>query len=270
MDFLKRVKNALLPILILVLICAFDFLGNPTFAQTRYSGSRNNLKNKLTRLVTENWSVQVDIGPGLYYGDLSMDGKDAFNKILNESKLSGQLVIANKINPWLALQARFIYGGFSSENTQVNRFVDGSSILIGGNIMVDFINLFSVPNEVFPDIYLYGIVGGGLVNIRTKLKNLESGEEILTNKWNREPVNESALYAGIGINKYLAPNWDVVFEVTFYHIKSDRFDGLQTGIQEDYFVLPAFGLKYNLSRGLLLARKKSSYYRAASRRPLRR
>lgn len=269
MDFMKRVENALSPIIILVLIPAFIFLGNTAPAQSRNLGSRNTFKNKLTRLVTENWSVQVDIGPGLYYGDLSMDGKDAFNKILNESKLSGQLVIANKVNPWLALQARIIYGGFTSENTQVNRLVDGSSILIGGNIMVDFINLFSVPNEVFPDIYLYGIVGGGLVNIRTKLKNLDSGEEILTDKWNREPINETALYTGIGINKYLTPNWDVVFEVTFYHIKSDRFDGLQAGTQDDYFVLPAFGLKYNLSRGLLLT-KKSTYYRASRRKPLRR
>ncbi|OFY16920.1 MAG: hypothetical protein A2X11_00905 [Bacteroidetes bacterium GWE2_42_24] len=253
----------------LLLISAFLLPGNTTLAQTRNLGSRDNLRNKLMRLVTENWSVQVDIGPGLYYGDLSIEKKDAFSKIFNDSKLSGQLVIANKVNPWLALQGRVIYGGFSSENTQVNRQVDGSSIMIGGNIMVDFINLFSVPNEVFPDIYLYGLVGGGLVNIRTKLKNLETGEEILTNPWNRAPVNESTLYAGVGINKYLAPNWDLVFEVTFYHIKSDRFDGLQVGVYDDYFVLPAFGLKYNLSRGLLMSKKNSSYLRGR-RRPLRR
>lgn len=236
-------------------------------AQQRNPYRKKTFEEKLIRLVTENWSVQLDIGPGLYYGDLSVNDKDPFTKIFNESSLSGQIVVANKINSWLALQGRVIYGGFKAENDQVNRLVDGSSILLGGNIMIDFVNLFSLPNEVFPDIYIYGIVGGGLVNIRSKLKNLTTGEEILTNPWNREAVNESAVYAGIGFNKYLGPNWDLVFELTMYHIRSDRFDGLQAGESDDYYVLPAVGIKYNLSRGLLAPKKQHFHYR---KQPIRR
>lgn len=252
-------KTSLLVMAMMLSVCAF--------AQQRKPNQKKTFQEKLIRLVTENWSVQLDVGPGLYYGDLSMEDKDLFTKIFKESGLSGQIVVANKINSWLALQGRVIYGGFSAENSQVNRLVDGSSILLGGNIMIDFVNLFSLPNEVYPDVYIYGIAGGGLVNIRSKLKNLSTGEDILTNPWNREAVNESAIYVGIGFNKYLADNWDLILEVTMYHIRSDRFDGFQSGESDDYYVLPSVGIKYNLSRGLLAPHKKHFHHR---KQPLRR
>jgi len=266
MNITKRVilnysllRSVLILINITVLLLA-------SYGQARSSYHRKSSNDKLLNILLENWSVQVDIGPGLYYGDLNVQQGDLLTKILNESRLSGQLVLANKVNTWLALQGRVIYGSFYAENEQINRYVDGSSILIGGNVMIDFINLFSLPNEVYPDIYLYGIIGGGLVNIRSKLLNRETGEPVLTYHWNREAINESAIYGGVGFNKYLGPNWDFVFEVTLYHIRSDRFDGLQAGVDDDYFVLPAFGLKYNLSRSLLTP-KRQQYQK---RKPLRR
>ncbi len=207
--------------------------------------------------MARNWSVQTTAGFGMYFGDLSQYDEDPFGKMKHESKPSAGMIISNKILSFLALQGRFNLYRYEANNTLFNRRLEGHAWFGGANIMVDVVNLMAFPDEVDPDVYLYLTAGAGLIRMRPKLYNLESGDPVESIRVQRKA--EITTYFGVGANKYLSGSWDLTFEVTLNRINTDLLDGIVKTGQNDYLVYASLGVKYNLPD--LLSYKKMKYRR---------
>ena len=212
----------------------------------------------------KNLSVQLNMGPGMYFGDLSLHDGDPFTKVSDESKLSGSLVISNKFLSFMALQSRVMLGRYKADNTTINRRLDGYNYMFGMNLMVDLVNLMSFPREMNPDIYIYVYAGLGLMRMRPSISNLTSGEEIPGISVQEKA--ELVTYYGIGANKKLGGNWDMALEMMFNSIPSDKLDGITTTEDNDHFVYASIGLKYNLPDLNNLRKYKYRRHKPAGRR----
>ena len=228
-----------------VLLTLLLILPETTNAQSRTRYKRG--KSSFEKLVTNNWQASVMVGPTMYYGDLSKYDSDPLKKMWNESGPGIQLVLGNKLTSYMAFQGRLSYLGFGATSEELNRRTNGRVITLGANILIDFVNLLSLPYETYSDIYLYGLIGGGLVHIRSKLENATTGEQIVEYEWQDTPSNESTFYFGFGLNKYLTSRFDITLEFLVYKLQTDRIDAFFGGENNDLLVMPSIGIKYNLS-----------------------
>lgn len=204
-------------------------------------------KSSFEKLITNNWQASIMVGPSMYYGDLSKYDSDPLKKMWHESGPGLQLVVGNKLTSYMAFQGRLSYLGFGATSDELNRRTNGKVITLGANILIDFVNLLSLPYENYSDIYMYGVLGAGLVHIRSKLENATTGEQIIEYEWQNSPSNESSFYFGFGLNKYLTPRFDVTLEFLVYKLQTDRADAFYGGENNDLLVMPTIGLKYNFN-----------------------
>lgn len=207
--------------------------------------------------LARHWSLQWNVGPGMYFGDLSQYDADPFGKIKHESKLSTSLVASNKFHPFMAFQFRTFLGRYKAENTSFNRRLDGYAYMFGANMMFDLVNLMSYPKEYDPDIYIYILAGVGLMRMRPELSNNFSGEII--DGLNVQARADLAPYYGVGANKYLTGSWDLAFELVIFKVQSDKLDGVTVTDENDQLVYASIGLKYNFED--LMNLKKYRYRR---------
>lgn len=228
--------------LLLVILFLFPEM---TIGQSRSRYKRG--KGGFEKLITNNWQASVLVGPSMYYGDLSKYDSDPLKKMWHESGPGLQLVVGNKLTSYMAFQGRVGYLGFEATSDDLNRRTNGKVITLGANILIDFVNLLSLPNESYSDIYMYGVFGAGLVHIRSKLENATTGEQIIEYEWQNSPSNESTFYFGFGLNKYLTPRFDVTFEFLVYKLQTDRADAFFGGANNDLLVMPTIGIKYNFN-----------------------
>jgi hypothetical protein len=131
-----------------------------------------------------------------------------------------------------------------AENTAYNRRLDGNSYMMGLNLMLDIVNLFSYPKELDPEIYIYTFAGMGLMRMRPTITNLESGFEIPNIQTQQKA--DIVVYYGVGANKSLTDYLDLTFELTVNKINSDKLDGIYKNDENDYLIFAGIGLKYNL------------------------
>lgn len=144
----------------------------------------------------------------------------------------------------MAVQGRLRWGRYVAENTVYNRRLDGNAYMMGINLMLDVVNLFSYPKELDPDIYMYAIAGVGLMRMRPTVTNLESGYEIPNIQTQHKA--DIVKYYGVGANKNLTDYLDLSIELTLHKINSDKLDGVFKNDENDYLIFAGFGIKYNL------------------------
>jgi hypothetical protein len=250
-----RFRKSLLVLLILLFSVA-------VVAQSRTRSKK--IKFNASNPALRNWSVQGTIGFGSYYGDLSIYDSEPFSKFAEESKFSMGVVVSNKFLPFMGVQARLLWGRYQASSTVFNRKLDGNAYVGGVNLMVDIINLFSIPEEVFPEIYIYGVAGLGLMKMRPTISNLYSGEVIQGTHY--QDKAEITPYYGIGFNKSLNKQWDLTIESILYNVNSDKLDGLYDDLSKDYLLYTSVGFKYNIKS---LSKSSRNKY-ARSRAPIRR
>lgn len=231
-------KTIIRAIFFLLLIFILQGYLNETLAQSKRYG-----KNKIYEDLKRNWSVQWNMGAGLYFGDLSQYDNDPLNKIFKESKLSSSLVISNKFISFLALQGRFIFNQYQTSNEIFNRKLQGYSYVIGTNLQFDLVNFMAFPNEPHPDIYVYLLFGIGTTKMCPKIYNLESGDQIELNTIQKKM--EFMIYYGLGANVYLYKNWDLTLETIIQNIGTDKLDGIIVGQPDDFLIYTSIGIKYN-------------------------
>lgn len=231
-------KTLQLTVCFLFIVFILEDFTTPVLAQTSRYG-----KNKIYEDLKRNWSVQWNIGPGLYFGDLSQYDNDPINKIFKESKLSSGFIISNKFISYLAIQGRFIFNRYQTSNEIFNRKLKGYSYVIGANLQLDLVNLMAYPNEPHPDIYVYLLFGVGSTKMRPSLYNLESGNKIELNTVQKKM--EFMIYYGVGANVYLYKNWDLTFETIIQNIGTDKLDGVIAGEPYDFIIYTSVGIKYN-------------------------
>jgi hypothetical protein len=174
------------------------------------------------------------------------------------------VVVTQKFLPFAGVQARLLMGRYQASSTVFNRKLDGNAYVGGINLMVDIINLFSIPDEVFPEIYIYGVAGLGLMKMRPTISNLYSGETIESTHYQQKA--ELTPYYGIGFNKSLDKQWDITIESILYNVNSDKLDGIYDQTSKDYLLYTSVGLKYNIKS--LSSSSRNRF--ARSRAPIRR
>ncbi len=225
-------------IILLTILCTTSGI----YAQTHNRTRKTSINS--SDAILKNWSVQGSVGFGSYFGDLSLYDSEPFSKLNEESKFSAGVIVTNKFLPFMSAQVRLLWGRYQAISTLYNRKLDGNAYIGGMNLTIDLVNLFSIPEEVYPEIYVYGVAGLGLMKMRPSISNLYSGETI--EGTHVQDKAEIAPYYGIGINKMLTKKWDLTFEMIMYKVNSDKLDGIYDNVSKDYFLYSSVGFKYNI------------------------
>jgi len=207
------------------------------------------------------WSVGLDAGLLLFYGDIKEKDFIPVLRNRNEVKLGGGVNLKRRLNPYLSLQLNMIWGKLSGTNRTLEQYF--SSNIFNWNINANIsINEIVFYPENKGDLQVYLLLGAGLVDFRSKLYDLNTNEIIDVEgyspdgKSKEKMTTELVIPLGFGAsygmhNLYTEENTffdkvDIVFEFRWYFTNTDKIDmssAVRSG--KDQYSFASVGLHYN-------------------------
>lgn len=241
-------RNGILLKTLVLLICLTSITLDASAQSKKSKKWGRKQTSTFSEIISSNWSGTINAGGASYYGDMSIYDYDYIKKLGHETGYTVGATVMNKVLSFLGIQFRANYSTFKAEYPGNNRRVDGAVTGLFGTLAIDFVGLFNLPNEVntYIPVYPYGIIGGGISLISSKLYNLESDQRIETHEYQRVGTNEATFNFGLGLNILLYQDIDVVTEFTYNRLHTDKLDVRVSSNPNDYYTLFTVGIKYNI------------------------
>jgi len=211
------------------------------------------VQGQLSNRFFANWAVGVSGGPNIFFGDLKVNKFWPASKNMNEWRFAGSFYLLRQISHVFSLRAQVLYGEISGtkrvykDGAPCNQYFEGNILEYNLNTMINFSNLFFrySPERKF---FFYGTVGAGLSNWITKVKDLQTKQQIggsgTASNWTTEVV----VPAGLGAYYSFADKVNLGIEWTLRGVGSDKLDATVGGFQYDMYSLFSLNLTYNFNK----------------------
>jgi len=190
------------------------------------------------------WSINVNTGPSLLWGDLS-DNSDPFSKMFSDERKFSYGILGRKgLNDIFGVNLQAIFGDIKgvrdewSNGTPTGGFISEVFFTeINANLDVDIINIFNPTERRLINPYLKG--GVGLTYFRTDVtyKGVE---------YSSSEQSTLVFPMGGGIRIDLSRRIGITLETTLEYTMTDWFDGYSTDFSEanDWYSYTSIGLTY--------------------------
>lgn len=190
------------------------------------------------------WSINVNTGPSLLWGDLS-DNSDPFSKMFSDERKFSYGILGRKgLNDIFGVNLQAIFGDIKgvrdewSNGTPTGGFISEVFFTeINANLDVDIINIFNPTERRLINPYLKG--GVGLTYFRTDItyKGVE---------YSSSEQSTLVFPMGGGIRIDLSRRIGITLETTLEYTMTDWFDGYSTDFSEanDWYSYTSIGLTY--------------------------
>jgi len=207
------------------------------------------------------WTVGVDAGFLIFYGDVKQNDFIPVFRDNNEVKPGYGLNIRKRFNPFLGIQLKFLRGTLAGTQRERNEYFKTNifSWSINADININQIIFYDQDQK---DLELYLQLGAGLVDFRGKLFNLQTNDIIAVNGYSADGKNkekattELIIPFGIGgtygLRHFLKEEhvfWDrldIVVEFTWVFTNTDKIDMVQSYRSgKDQYSFACFGFHYN-------------------------
>lgn len=193
------------------------------------------------------WSVNVNIGPNLFYGDIEVYNFFPVMRNNNEWRAAYGAMIQKRINSLFTVRGQFLYGKLSGTKRKYSRWFEADIIETSVTATLDLTSLiWGYRNRRFS---VYALGGVGLTQWRTELKDLNTNEVIRSNGYSGGSgidgrTVEGVLPFGLGLDYRISNNWHVNIEGTLRPVNSDLLDANKGDFPYDFYSYNFVGLTY--------------------------
>ena len=232
-----RQKEVLHSLRILIIILGI-FITTCTYSQTN-----NEIGLK------DNWSVNVNFGPSLYYGDLD---NYRFFRIFdnnNDWRFGGGFYVGKDYNSWLTFRGQFFYGQLAGTKRESSLTFEGNVIETSVSAKADALKLF------WPHLdkrwTVFATAGLGLAQWKIQMKEYPSNKPIVGDESYPDPNTRTpglVIPVGLGFDYNINHKWAVNFETTSRMVGSDQLDGKEGGFAFDFYSYNFVGVTYNINK----------------------
>lgn len=213
------------------LILFFAFAINQTDAQMSYQlhKSRNE----------SSWFGSASVGITSYIGDLARFNFDPIYKAQEESKFAMNFTAGKSFNHIYSAQAYYTIAGLKAYNNPQAIRYDAKLTSYGIQFLVNFNTLIGRMDYV-PDIYIYGIIGAGMVQSKPVLYHISTdtiniNDAPIKEMNYTEKVSSTDLNFGLGLNYSALRNFDAYIEMNYHLLLSDEIDLVVLEKRDKYF-----------------------------------
>jgi hypothetical protein len=198
-----------------------------------------------------NWSVNLNAGPSLFYGDI--ENYRFYKSFENNSewKFGYGLIIQKTFSPVFTLRGQLLSSELSGTKRKVNKWFVADIIETSLSTKVNLSNLLGGTKN--RTISIYGMAGLGFSQWKTQLMDLNSNETIYGNGNNTgSGINGRTLEAvvpfGVGADIRINEKWEVSIEGSLRPVNSDLLDANQGGFQYDFYSYNFVGITYKFTK----------------------
>ncbi|HDO27143.1 MAG TPA: hypothetical protein ENH02_03405 [Bacteroidetes bacterium] len=199
------------------------------------------------------WQITFHGGTSLFFGDIKQNKWWPVSTDVNEWHYAGGLSLEYQISPAFAVGLQGLYGNLSGTRRSWGIYFDNNYFETNLYTNINFNNLFG-PNRVSRFFSVYGVMGIGLMQYNTQVKDLESGLVINTQgegsgKGIKGRTLEGILIYGLGFNFRLNDHWAIHLESVNRIMNSDALDGFVNSYPYDVYNYTSLGLVYKFGVG---------------------
>ncbi len=212
------------------------------------ANSQNAEKGK----ILDNWSLNVNGGLSLFWGDLRQYKIYPLSTFENERNAAFGAILSKKLNSTFEIRGQFIRGNLSGTKRSINTHFEGQFNEYNINATINFSRLIYGDNPC-RRLNLYGIGGIGFVDFRTVKKQLGSHKYISSigyssNGTVKEKMQtETIIPVGFGAKYRIDSRFEVNFEHIWTIANTDDIDASQGGFKYDVLTYSSLGLSYRFN-----------------------
>ncbi|MGM0648542.1 MAG: hypothetical protein ACQESZ_09165 [Bacteroidota bacterium] len=214
-----------------------------------------------SRQFASGWTVNANLGMTSFYGDLTdqqnrVFTNTPFSKFFYEDRaLAYALLIKKDLSADWTFRASLMHGKVKSHSATFQRYFENRLTEYYLGLEYNFSNLIW-GYENSREWRLYGFVGIGLTDFRTKVYDLQTDQELRSvgyygTRWfdDQPPMKtETTIPFGLGFDYQLNSDWTLTFETGIHGINTDLLDGFEhdhSGVEG--FGYTSMGLSYNFN-----------------------
>ncbi len=214
-----KLRNALLT-------TGFAIATTALFAQ---DAAKQNPNTVPTKSELDNWSVGINAGSMLFYGDIKQYEFAPVTKYNNEWRFGCGATVTRSFNSIFSGQLQFLYGELSGTKRKINRTFEANVLEYSLNGIINLSNLTFSQKAKPRKISFYGLVGFGLTTFKSQLSELNTGKDVGSFGYaasgpGSKRTKEIVIPVGLGIKYKLSPKLDLGLEGTLRNANSDKLD----------------------------------------------
>ncbi len=218
------------------------------FALQFNASSQNVEKGK----ILDNWSINVNGGLSLFWGDLRQYSIYPVGTNENERKAAFGLILSKKLNSVFELRGQFIKGNLSGTKRTVKKYFDAQFNEYNLNFTINFSRLVYGDNPC-RKFNFYGTGGIGFVDYRSVVKQLGSHKYVASTGYSalgtvkEKMTTETVIPFGFGAKYRIDSRFEVNFENIWSMVNSDKIDVTVGGMKYDILSYTSLGLTYKFN-----------------------
>lgn len=196
--------------------------------------------------VREGWSLNVNGGVSLFYGDVD---NYRFYRVFennNEWRSGFGLMVQKEFVHYFSLRAQGFYGQLSGTKRKSRITFEGDVIETSMSGKFDLVGIIWGPRDRM--VTAYAMVGIGLTQWRSELRDTRTNEMVGGNGHYGSGFGgrtlEPVLPVGLGMDVNLARHWTVNLEATLRPVNSDKLDSREGGFRYDFYSYNFIGVTY--------------------------
>jgi OmpA-OmpF porin, OOP family len=208
------------------------------------------------------WSATVSAGSMVFYGDLRQfdfypvtiqNSKDWYKLQtgLSEYDRGFSLAISKQLSPVFGVQGMLLKGALGGIRPSVDAHFNASLLSYGFNLKINFLPLFN-PNIKPKKISVYGIIGIGLVDFKSREWSLSTGDTLMSYGYGdfgaeKKATTETVVPLGLGIKYQINNRFDIGLESILNNVNTDKLDArVVSGSAKDKYGYTCVTLTYKI------------------------
>ncbi|MBN1339976.1 MAG: SPOR domain-containing protein [Bacteroidales bacterium] len=193
------------------------------------------------------WSVNVNVGPNLFYGDIEVYNFFPVMHNNSEWRAAFGAMIQKKISRVVTARGQFLYGELSGTKRKYSKWFEADILETSLSATLDLSSFIWGVRDRKLSVYAMG--GIGLTQWRTELKDLNTNEVIRTNGYAGGSgiggrTVEAVLPFGMGLDYKINDNWHINLEGSLRPVNSDLLDANVGDFPFDFYSYNFVGVTY--------------------------
>lgn len=194
------------------------------------------------------FKLGINGGTSVFFGDIREYRWWPSSGNPGEWNFAGGLTLGYQFTPVAEIRMQGLLGRLSGTRTEWNTYFQTEFLETNISTTLNLNNLFG-RTRVDRFLNIYGIVGIGLVQYNTEVKELGSGHTVKkVGHGYGKGINGSTLQGillyGLGLDFYVNDRWGLQLETANRVMDSDALDGVESGYPLDYYNYTSLGITY--------------------------
>ncbi|MCD4746354.1 MAG: SPOR domain-containing protein [Bacteroidales bacterium] len=200
----------------------------------------------------DDWSINLNAGANLFYGDIEVYNYYPVTTNNNEWRMAYGLILQKELGSVIAFRGQVLNGKISGTKRKIDRYFEADILETSISATINISSLLFRKN-LNRTTSIYALVGIGITQWKSELKDLRTDEIIRTNGVSGgSGINgrtvEGVVPFGLGLNFKLNQRWHINLEGTLRPVQSDLLDATEGDFQYDFYSYNSIGVIYNFGK----------------------